>query len=283
MNATAPPRASAARAEFIDAGGRRLFGLHIVPTGPVRGAALYVPPFAEEMNRCRSHAAAQARALAAAGIHCLLIDLHGTGESDGAFEDAAWSGWHDDVLAAARHLRQASGHAPALWGVRTGALLAAGAAAALAEDGAPPHLLLWQPVLDGALFLNQTLRLRIASQMVSESERETTEQIRARLAAGEVIEVAGYPLTQAMAEGLAASRLADAALPAGTRVDWLEIVAKPEQPLALPSRKLADAWGARGLRVQARTVACPMIWQLHERADAPQLEAATLGLWEERP
>lgn len=278
MNAS-PPRTSTARAAFVDGGGHRLFGLHIVPTGPVRAAALYVPPFAEEMNRCRSHAAAQARALAAQGVHCLLIDLFGTGESDGAFEQAGWDSWHADVAAAALHLQAQSGHAPVLWGARTGALLAA----RVASQGATPvaGLLLWQPVLDGATFLNQTLRLRIASQMVNEAERETTEQIRARLQQGETLEVAGYPLTAGLAEGLAASRLADFAPAPGTRVGWLEMVARPEQPMAVPSRRLLEQWRAGGVRVVDTTVACPLIWQLHERADAPELDAATLKLWED--
>lgn len=280
MSTAAPNRTSTARAEFFEADGRRLFGLHVAPTGPVLGSAVYVPAFAEEMNRCRSHAASQARALAAAGVHCLLIDLYGTGESDGGFEDATWEIWRNDVAAAARHVLQLSGHAPTLWGVRTGALLAAEVAAA-AHDG-PPRLLFWQPVLDGKLFLNQYLRLRIASQMVSESERETTEQIRARLTRGEVLEIAGYPLTRAMADGLAGSRIASVALPPSSRIAWLEIVAKPDQPLSIPSRRQADEWVSRGVDVLTDTVACPMIWQLHERADAPELEAATLRLWGER-
>lgn len=278
MTSVIAPRTSTAHAAFIDAGGRRLFTLSVVPCGAIRGAALYVPPFAEEMNRCRSHAAAQARALAAAGIHCLLLDLSGTGESEGEFEDASWSTWRDDVAAAAAHVAAASGHRPVLWGVRTGALLAAEAAAAPGAEVA--GLAFWQPVLDGATFLNQYLRLRIASQMVHAADRETTEQIRERLAQGEVIEVAGYPLTRSMSEGLAASAMSALAPPSGTRVGWIEIVAKPEQPLTVPSRRLIEQWRARDVPVTAEAIACPMIWQLHERAEAPELRAATLRLWE---
>lgn len=274
MTTAAPPRSTQARAEFFETAGHRLFALHIVPTGPVLGSALYVPSFAEEMNRCRSHAAAQARALAAAGVHCLLIDLYGTGESDGRLEDATWDLWRDDVAAAARRVGQLTGHPPMLWGVRTGALLAAEAAAAMQVP--VQRLLLWQPVLDGKVFLNQYLRLRIASQLVSDAERETTERIRARLNSGEVLEIAGYPLTQALADGLASSRLSSATLAPAAKVGWIEIVAAPDQPLALPSRRLIEAWTAAGATVTAEAVACPMIWQLHERADAPELQAATM-------
>ena len=48
---------------FVEVAGRRLFTLEFIPGGACRGAVLYLPPFAEEMNRLRSHVAAQARAL----------------------------------------------------------------------------------------------------------------------------------------------------------------------------------------------------------------------------
>ena len=139
-------------------------------------------------------------------------------------------------------------------------------------------LLLWQPVLDGKLFLNQYLRLRIASQLVKDTERETTDTIRARLAAGEVLEVAGYPLTGALADCMAERRL-DALLK-GTRlrIAWAEVVSKPGQPLAMPSRKLIEQLQADGVQAASAAVACPMIWQVHERVDAPELTEATVQL-----
>jgi len=274
MTTAVPTRSTKARAEFFEAAGRRLFALHIAPTGPVRGSAVYVPSFAEEMNRCRSHAAGQARALAAAGIHCMLIDLYGTGESDGDFVNVTWETWREDVAAAAAYVEQLCGHPPMLWGVRTGALLAAEAAVAMQQ--AEQRLLFWQPVLDGKVFLNQYLRLRIASQLVSDAERETTERIRARLNSGEVLEIAGYPLTQALADGLASSRISSVTLTPSAKIGWIEIVAAADQTLALPSRRQIDAWTAAGATVVAEAVACPMIWQLHERADAPELERATM-------
>jgi hypothetical protein len=83
-----------------------------------------------------------------------------------------------------------------------------------------------------------------------------------------------------MADGLAGSHLGSPALPRSTRIDWVETVGKPDQPMSLPSRKLIDAWTAQGIQVAAQTVACPMIWQVHERAAAPELVAATLRAFE---
>lgn len=273
-------RSSLTEARFLDAGGRRLFVLDIRPVGPCRGAVLYVPPFAEEMNRLRSHAVQLARRLAAEGWRCLLPDLTGTGESDGDFTAADWQGWVDDVRMAGRWLAQEAAGPLTLWGMRTGALLAA---EALQGEQALPasRLLLWQPVLDGKLFLTQYLRLRIAAQVVTDAERETTEQIRARLSAGEVVEVAGYALTGRLADGLATRRLSDLCPPPGCPVLWLEVVAQPDQPLPPVSQRLVDAWRAKGLPVAAAGVACPMVWQVHRRADAPELLDATLKLLQE--
>ncbi len=276
----AAKRTSVARPVFLTLNRRRLFGLQIVPTGTCTGALLYLPPFVEEMNRCRSHVVLQARALAALGWHTLLLDPHGTGESDGQTTEADWDHWLADADAAAQWLVDQTGQPLSLWGVRTGALLAAELAATLASRGsiAPQRLLLWQPVLDGKLFLNQYLRLRLASQLVRDGNRETTDSIRARLAAGEAIEVAGYPLTGRLADALAARKISDFPGLASARIHWLEVVAKPEQPLGPASRRQADAWLAAGARLDTATVAGPMIWQLQDRDDAPELQQASLQL-----
>lgn len=274
------PRTSTPQPQFLDFNGRRLFALHITPAGPCSGAVLYLPPFAEEMNRCRAQVASQARAFAAAGLRCLLLDPHGTGESDGEVADGDWQHWLDDAAAAAHWLIQQTGQPLTLWGVRTGALLAAELACRADLD--VHRLLFWQPVIDGKLFLNQYLRLRIASQMVRDTERETTETIRKRLSAGEALEVAGYALSGRLADGLAARRMGDFASLARHRVDWIEMVSGPEQTLSIPSRRLIEPLCAQGARIVGSTVVSPLIWQLHHREDAPALQSMTLALMGDR-
>ena len=277
MNATNLPP-STIEPVFIELNGRRLFTLRFAPTGPVRGAMLYLPPFAEEMNRCRSHVAAQARALAAAGHVVWLLDPFGCGESEGDIIDANWDIWVDDAIAALACLAAESGHRPALWSVRLGALLAIDVAQRAPQ--AVGDLLLWQPVADGKLFLTQYLRLRVASQMVNDGQPETTENLRGRLAAGEIIEVAGYPLAGSLAADIEARKLATMAPGTGRRIVWLEVVGKPEQALTAASRKAVAALEQAGANVAARTAVSPPIWQLHERADAPGLLSTSLDAWE---
>ena len=248
------------------------------PTGPSRGALLYLPPFAEEMNRCRSHVAAQARAMASAGHVVWLLDPYGCGESEGEIIDANWEIWVEDAIAALARLAGKSGHRPALWSIRLGALLAVEVASR--EPEAVGDLLLWQPVADGKLFLTQYLRLRVASQMVNDGKPETTGDLRQRLAEGEIIEVAGYPLTGDLAADIESRRLAAMTSGAGRRIVWLEVVGKPEQDLAPASRKAIAALEQAGVNVATRTTVSQMIWQLHERADAPELQRASLEAWE---
>ena len=259
---------------FLQHGDRRVFALDVAPATVARGAVLYVPPFAEEMNRLRSHAAAQARVLAAGGLHCQLLDLQGTGESEGLIEDASWDLWLDDVCQAARRLGAVAAGPLTLWGVRTGALLAAEAARQLG-DQTVQRLLFWQPVIDGKLFLSQYLRLRVASQMVADGARETTDMLRTRLRDGEVVEVAGYPLSGAMADSLERRQLATLAPPASTLVGWVEVTAQAGQEPGLPAQKVIAAWRDAGVRVTPVGVKCPMVWQVHEPVAAPELRSAS--------
>lgn len=90
---------------------------------------LFVAPLFEEMNRTRALLAATMRALAAAGFGCWLPDLAGTGESERPLEDATWSRWRHDVMAAADHVRTRAGRPALIAALRGGGLIDDAAAA----------------------------------------------------------------------------------------------------------------------------------------------------------
>jgi exosortase A-associated hydrolase 2 len=274
MNPPAPRENPSIHVEprFRVVNGRRLFSIEWVPASGARGTVVYLPPLAEEMNRCRTLVAETARALAADGWRCIVTDLHATGESDGDSDAADWAVWLDDT---ARLLEQLPADAgpTVLWGLRTGALLAAEVAAAV-----PAHvsrLLLWQPVTDGSLYLNQYLRVRIASQMVHAGDKETTELLRRRLMAGDALEVAGYPLPGRLAQALDSRKLSALADRISQPVAWVEVVSQEGGAPSPSSRKLIDAWPTP---IEVQTVSCPVIWQVHDRERAPQLVQATRQL-----
>lgn len=255
---------------FLPASPGQRLCIHHPPTAPVRGVVLYVPPWAEEMNKSRRMAALQSRALAAAGYAVLQLDLHGCGDSSGEFADATWQGWLLDIQTAAQWLQQRHPAPLWLWGLRTGALLATQAAAQLPG---PCHLLLWQPVLSGKQVLQQFLRLLAAANLQQGDAKTTLAHARAELAAGRCVEVAGYALPPALAQGLEAATLE---LPARTgQVVWLELSTREPATLQPASQPRLEAWRAAGQTVHAQALEGPAFWQTQEIEDAPALVAAT--------
>jgi uncharacterized protein len=242
---------------------------------------VYVHPFAEELNKSRRMAALQARALAGAGWTVLQPDLYGCGDSEGDFGDASWDRWLEDVHAAVAWLRAGTGAAPALWGLRSGALLAVQAMRAM--DPAP-DLLLWQPVASGARHLQQFLRMNVAGQLAETDAgaRVGTRQLRERLVRGEHVDVGGYDTAPALALGLEAAELAPLAL--RTRVAWLEVATGvaggvaggPRAALTPASGQQVEALRSAGHQVDARVVEGLPFWQTQEIAECPALIEATL-------
>ena len=252
--------------------GQRLCVYHAPAMGPARGAVVYVHPWAEEMNKSRRMAALQSRTLAAAGYAVLQIDLHGCGDSSGDFADASWQGWVDDVMRAAHWLRQRHDAPLCLWGLRAGALLAAQAAAQL---GGTCNLLLWQPATSGKSLLQQFLRLKAAADMQQGAAKGTLDGLRNELNAGRAVDVAGYALPAALAQGLEQALLD---WPASVRqAAWLEVSTRPDANLLPASAARIEAWRAGGHAVAAQVVHGPAFWQTQEIEDAPVLIAATLA------
>lgn len=261
---------------FISAGGgargQRLC-LHHRPHGPrVRGALVYVHPFAEEMNKSRRMAALQSRALAQAGYAVLQVDLLGCGDSSGDFGDATWVDWIADVVEAAQWMRQRYSEQLWLWGLRAGCLLATEAAK---HVDAPCNFLFWQPATAGKVLLQQFLRLKLASEMLDKQAKGTMDNLRAQLAAGETVEIAGYWLAPALASGLESATLAPPL--AASQLIWLEVSTRENASLLPASATTVQRWQQADHPVSAQVVAGPGFWQTTEIEEAPALIAATLA------
>jgi exosortase A-associated hydrolase 2 len=220
------------------------------------------------MNRSRRMAALQARALAANGVAVLQIDLLGCGDSSGESADMRWSAWKEDLAAAHAWLAERTGKRAVLLGLRLGALLAADYASAAAAPLA--GLVLWQPVHAGAPYVNQFLRLRLASDMLAGGDGTTgTATLRDALASGEVLEVAGYELHPDFISELDPVALAQLAL-AGLPLHWMEVVVAGR---ALPpaAARMIDSLGA-----QVSLVEGLQFWATQEMTECPALIEATL-------
>jgi len=263
--------APAMRPFFMPGTSGDLFSLYFPPRAPqsAQRGILYFPPFAEELNKSRRMIALQARRFAEAGYAVLLVDLYGTGDSAGDFADARWEIWRSDMLLAARWLAETGVHSVVAWGLRSGALLALDVAGELT----PPieRLLLWQPVIRGEQMMTQFLRLRLAADLTSPGEKITTQDLRARLASGERIEIAGYTLAPELVSRVDALDLKTMVSSATAPIDWLEITAVVDKPLTPVSRGVVDAWKQQGCNVHAATVQGEPFWNSLEIEIAPAL------------
>lgn len=249
-----------------------LFCIHLYPahTAP-KGGILYLHPFAEEMHKSRRMAALQARSFAAEGYAVLQVDLTGCGDSSGDFGDATWEQWLADARRAHAWLAEKISGPVILWGLRTGASLAVELARTLPGI---QHLMLWQPVANGEQYLNQFLRIRLASEMLSGNQVQSgTKDLRARLEAGESVEVGGYMLGSAMARDLALLKLADT--PPPCPVTWLETGTEEGASPSPASQRIVDAWRAADVSVHARAVTGEPFWVTQEIAECPSLIEAT--------
>jgi exosortase A-associated hydrolase 2 len=205
-------------------------------------------------------------------VAVLQIDLQGSGDSEGDFADARWEHWKDDAAAAVAWLQARSGRPPGLWGLRLGALLALD----VARTVPVARLLLWQPVLNGASFMTQFLRLRVAGGMLdAEQAGGGTKELRAHLQTGEALEVAGYMLAPQLAASIDAL---DAGLMApACPTDWIELVATAERPIPPAAQRVASVWTPPA---QLHKIAGPAFWSTQEISESAELLAATCALFE---
>ena len=265
------------RATYLGSGEGRRFVLTTEPAGgALRGAVIYIPPFAEELNKSRRMVALTAEALAVAGWRVVQPDLYGCGDSAGDFQDATWRQWCEDVETVVTWQLQAGGVERVVpWSLRAGALVLSDW---LAASGRCLPCLMWQPMPSGKQCLSQFLRLRTAAEMVrSTGDTAASGNVRQALAEVGVVEVGGYCLGNALASGLESSavRLEPSACPA---VRIVEVVAPGRTELSPAVRGMVDRAVAGGCDAVARFIEGPSFWQTQEIETVPGLTALTVDL-----
>ncbi len=217
----------------------------------------------------------QARALAAIGMGTLVLDMRGTGDSAGEFDQADWEGWREDLQCGVAWLRQHGNGCKTVWGVRLGALMAAQLAA---SDRGIDQLLMWMPVVAGKTYWTQFLRIRIASEMGLTDGIKSTDILRQQSAAGKIVEASGYQIGPLLAQQFdhLEMPLADSLI--GKTIAWFDVGVSAEASMPRASTTLIDNWQAQGLQVTIVRVSGPPFWQVHERAVAPLLVDASTAM-----
>jgi exosortase A-associated hydrolase 2 len=255
--------------EFIGVPGGRRYIVHVPAAAQSREPfyVVYVPPFAEEMNKARRTWALLSQRLARHGFGTLSIDFAGTGDSDGEFCEATLPAWLDDLGAAFDYAARCGAAKIGVCALRFGALLAA---QYLSERAPPPGLstvVLVSPVTSGKTMLTQFLRLKMAAEMQrAPQERRTTSQLRSLLTSGQAVEIAGYELSSRLAAEIEALEMARARLPAHAQVLWLDVVQ------SAPSEGAGDRAPALGFSVaERRAVQGEPFWNRPEITVVPQV------------
>ena len=267
------------QAFFLQANPGTRFAIYHSPlTTSHRGGVLFVPPFAEEMNKSRRMSALQARAFAMAGYAVLRIDLYGCGDSSGDFGDARWEVWKADLAMAADWLAERVSGPLHLWGLRLGA----GLSLDVWRDQPTrfASALLWQPVINGEVFMTQFLRLAVAGVALRDTPGLlTTETLRRRLHAGEAIEVAGYELLPVLAAAIDHQKLADFTIP-DAKVHWLDVRNDRSSEPPPAARRVLDIWRSSGMQASYEAVGGDHFWGTQEIAECPVLISASMARYE---
>ena len=180
---------------FFGSSERQLFGAyHPAVGGGLRGAIL-CNPWGQEYLRSHPAMVFLASLLSEQGMHTLRFDWHGTGDSSGeCFEGGEPGSWAQDLEEAVTELKgMANVKTIALVGLRMGA----GVGAQLAQRRSDvDHLVLWDPVVDGAEYLDE---------LIGVSRSDLSSAYPDHLAEGGdgIHEVSGFPLTPQMQKGIA--------------------------------------------------------------------------------
>lgn len=266
---------------FLDTALGKRFCLYHPPIGGMQQsqAFIYLHPFAEEMNKSRRMAALQAKAFAAAGLGVLQIDLYGCGDSEGDFGDATWEIWKDDVACARQWLIQKGFRSIHFWGLRLGALLALDYVREAEIDSA--KFVLWQPVVNGKLFLTQFLRLKLVSGLISDDiDKVSNVQVfREKLAAGELLEVAGYMLSPTLAATIDTLKLSQL-ITKNSEIYWFEIMPDVERGLPTACVSVVDTWNQSNIFSKVVCISGLPFWATQEISECPELLTATVQVFE---
>jgi pimeloyl-ACP methyl ester carboxylesterase len=229
---------------------RRLLGaLHAPRRLRPRGAGvLLCNPFGEEALRAHRIYRVLATQLERSGHHVLRFDYGGTGDSMGDSASVSVEGWLADIALAADELCAATGSRKVVAvGLRLGGTLAALAAA---RGGLRlRHLVLWDPIVEGAAYLRElaTMHRNYMQHEMGAMDWRDSLQVSPD---GVPSEALGTPISAALAAELAAIDLAAVEL----RTDHITVVSTSETetaPLARLRDRVAGSASARWVDLPA--------------------------------
>lgn len=264
---------------FFHNGQCRLLGLVHEPAGVPSGEAwLFCHPFIEEKLWAHRVYVSFARILAARGAWVLRFDMMGNGDSEGRFSDVSVDTMLADIDCAISCLGQLSRVEGTinLLGLRLGATLAALTAERRAKVG---KLVLWDPVVDGAKYMQELLRINLTTQSAVYKEiRYNRETLVRMMREGSTVNIDGYELAYPCYEQVSAINLKEGPKRFAGRCLIVQI-GKEGQPIQPDLKALQETYQAATLR----TAVEEPFWKEIKRwyRTAPSLFDATLRWMDE--
>lgn len=263
---------------FIEGAKGPIFVLVRRPVAQPFGCVLVVPPFAEEMNKCRRMVTEVALGLAERGIATVVPDLYGTGDSGGDFLDADWDTWLGDVGRASAWVAESVGRVTGVLAIRLGCALSVQAAL----DGYLPSVsrsVFWQPVFDGRRHLTQFLRLRLAASLMAD-RKETMKDLQQLLELEGELEVAGYRLSPRLVRQLEAITC-PAELPVSLgKVSLIEVSRDAEPRFSADAARFLGDPAEQTGRLESQMHPGEPFWASVEIVTNPSVIRATTGIFE---
>ena len=234
---------------------------------------MFVPPFAEEMNKCRRQYSVTAELLASKGLASVVFDLSCTGDSSGEFVNAQWHDWKHDLALICAWIDGRGLNPYAFVATRLGCVLAADSVPILGHK--LDKVVFWQPIIRGNQFITQFLRMRLASSLMGPGPAESMESIKEQIANNGSIEVAGYHLSRSLYESVIEANLLHSLRAKNTETTVFEISPSEKSELSVAARKLLDNANSRGIKITGSHVRGEQFWTSTEIVCNPILAEMT--------
>jgi exosortase A-associated hydrolase 2 len=270
--AALPLTASTMTPFFFGPPGRRLLGLYHAPESPrtPRAAVVLCNPFGQEAVRSHRMFRVLADRVARAGFAALRFDYSATGDSEGDCTQGRVEHWLEDIRAADREVVTRSGASHVIWvGLRFGATLAL--LAAQDESCRDRRLILWDPVMSGAAYLEEVARAHVG--FLSVVFRWTPERVirsRGIEVPGKMRELVGFEVTPELRAGIEATDLAHGARSAARSATILG-----DQPQATYA-SMIESLSRGGTDVRHVPIDADAPWNSEEALNASTIPARTL-------
>jgi exosortase A-associated hydrolase 2 len=230
---------------FLPSGDHQLFAVLHEPDSEARMTPfVFCHAFGEEKLWAHRVFVDFARRLSSRGYPVLRVDCRGNGDSSGEFSETSLTtnladlGTAIDWLKARRNVARVG-----LLGLRLGAT-----EAALLAEGRDDvsTLVLWNPIVDGARYMQELLRINLTTQLAtSKAITHDREALLAQMRAGQTVNIDGYELALPFHEQVSAIRLGDQLHAFGGRCLLVQIernaAAQPMPELVRLQERLAAA------------------------------------------